>query len=263
MATVRYGARPVVQQVDHEVEATQRPVVTEALTIIYETDPEIIAAVLPPPLEPPAEPLVRVVMSTVAIRGGKPFGSGNFTVKARHEGTDGEYCLFMPMSTEQVVVGGRETFGEPKKIAQVTAVRNGDEITASISRMGFTLFSFQGRAVEKLEAPVSYIDLEFYFKYLRSPDGNGLTDPHLVYCTYDRVASSMDRVDGELTLGESPVDPVADIVVRRIRSITWQERVGRQTAFIKQRVSSDDLMPYVHQKYDDMAAYYAAMSVRA
>ena len=257
MALVRYGARKIVPP-DPEVAGTGRPVVTTALTIIYETDPEIIADVLPPPLEPPVEPLVRVVMSTVAINGNPSFGSGNFTVKARHEGVDGEFCLFMPMSEEHVVVGGRETFGEPKKMAQVSATRAGDEIVGAISRRGFDLFQFRGRVVERLPLPPPNIDLEFYFKYLRSPDGNGLTDPHLVYCEYDRETLSLERVEGELVLGESPLDPVADIVVRKIRSITWMDRIGRQTARIKQRVSSDSLMPYVHQKYDDMAALRAA-----
>src|SRR5215813_13634991 len=167
MPLVRYGAREILPP-DPEVAAPARPVVTTALTIIYETDLEIIADVLPPPLEPPLEPLVRVVMSTVAINGNPSFGSGNFTVKARHEGVDGEYCLFMPMSEEHVVVGGRETFGEPKKIADVTAVRSGDDIIAGVSRRGFELFRFRGRVVERLPLPRPNTDLEFYFKYLRS-----------------------------------------------------------------------------------------------
>jgi len=257
MALVRYGARQIVPP-DPEVVITARPVVTTALTIIYETDPEIIADVLPPPLEPAAEPLVRVVMSTVAINGNPSFGSGNFTVKARHEGVDGEYCLFMPMTEEHVVVGGRETFGEPKKIADVSAVRTGDDVVGRIARKGFDLFEFRGHVVERMPVPPSNVDLEFYFKYLRSPDGNGLTDPHLVYCEYDREILSLERVEGELLLGESPLDPVADIVVRRVRSVTWMDRIGRQTARIKQRVSSDSLMPYVHQKYDDIGALRAA-----
>ena len=36
----------------------------------FETDPEVIAAVLPPPLEPPGEPLARVTIATVDM--GRP-----------------------------------------------------------------------------------------------------------------------------------------------------------------------------------------------
>lgn len=53
---VRYGPRPPAARVDHEIDATKAPIATEAVTVTYLTDPEIVAAVLPKPLEPAAEP---------------------------------------------------------------------------------------------------------------------------------------------------------------------------------------------------------------
>ena len=47
---VRYGPRPPEAQVDHEIDATKAPIATEAVTITYLTDPDIVAAVLPKPL---------------------------------------------------------------------------------------------------------------------------------------------------------------------------------------------------------------------
>ena len=54
------------------------------------------------------------------------FGAGWFGVRARHGSVEGEYALFMPMTTEQATVGGRETFGEPKKIGGVSIDVDGD-----------------------------------------------------------------------------------------------------------------------------------------
>lgn len=252
MPQVRYGAKPPAQQVDHEIEATSSNISTQALTIVYETDPEIIAAILPPPLKPTAEPLVTVTFSQVAMDGRTSFGSGVFNLAAQHEGTTGNYCIFMPMGTEQATIGGRETFGEPKKIAQVTAVRDGEQILAGISRMGVNIADFRGRVVEELTPPAPAVSLEYYFKYFRNPDGSGLTDAQLVYCEYHREITSLFRVEGDFELHEAPLDPVADIVVRKIRSITWCTRKSRQTAHIQSRVDPDSLLPYVHQKYDDM-----------
>ena len=74
---------------------------------------------------------MRVTIATVDIGAGRPpFGAGTFAVQATHEGTIGNYPLVMPMTTEQSVIGGRETFGEPKKLAEVTLDRDGDRSTA-------------------------------------------------------------------------------------------------------------------------------------
>src|ERR1700736_2099455 len=100
MSNVRYGARAETAQRNREVQATSVGAWAQVVTAIYETDPEVVAAVLPPPLTP-GDPLVRVTIATVAIDGRPPFGAGYFGVRARHEGVDGEYPLVMPMTTEQ------------------------------------------------------------------------------------------------------------------------------------------------------------------
>ena len=98
----------------------QAKIWSTAVTVIWETDPDVIKAVLPPPLEP-SEPLARIRFATVDMGTGIPvFGAGWFGVRARHGKVEGEYPLFMPMTTEQATVGGRETYGEPKKIGGVS-----------------------------------------------------------------------------------------------------------------------------------------------
>ncbi|EHB58373.1 Acetoacetate decarboxylase [Mycolicibacterium rhodesiae JS60] len=251
--TVRYGPRPPEARVDHEIDATKAPIATEAVTVTYLTDPDIVAAVLPKPLEPAAEPLVRIQLQRVQIEGRPPFGSAVFSVTARHGDLAGDYPLFMPQSTEQSVTGGRETFGEPKKLADIAVDRDGDDVTASVARLGYPLITVTGRISGPAELPPDQMNTEFYFKFLRAPDGGGITDPHLVYGEYHRHYELLENIDGTLELGESPLDPVADIVVREIKSITWCRRRTVQVGRIAERVPQDWLLPYVHQRYDDVA----------
>lgn len=255
---VRYGPRPPEAQVDHEVDATKASIATEAVTITYLTDPDIVAAVLPKPLEPATEPLVRIQLQRVQIEGMAPFGSAVFSVTARHDERQGDYPLFMPQSTEQSVTGGRETFGEPKKLAHIEVERDGDRITASVDRLGYQLIKVNGQIVGPVELPPDQMNTEFYFKFLRAPDGGGITDPHLVYGEYHRHYELLEDIDGTLELGESPLDPVADIVIRQIRSITWCRRRTIQVGRIAVRVPQEWLLPYVHQRYDDVALLAAA-----
>src|SRR3954463_5319227 len=148
MGQIRYGARSLDQLRNREVEATSVKTWATTLVAIYETDPDVIAAVLPPPLSPIDEPLVRLTIATVDVGRGYPiFGAGTFSVMCEHEGTVGDYALLMPMTTEQSVIGGRETFGEPKKLAEVTLDRTGDDIRAAFTRMGTTFVEVTGRAV--------------------------------------------------------------------------------------------------------------------
>jgi acetoacetate decarboxylase len=254
MARIRYAARSEDERRNRELEATRGEIWSQALTAVYETDPDVVAAVLPPPLEPPARPLVRATITTVDMPGGHRFGAGYFAVRAAHEGLEGEYPLFMPMTTEQATVGGRETFGEPKKIGDVRVTRDGASVHGVMARMGFTVVEITGRVVEKLPTPPERTKTDFYFKFLPAPDGSGFdSDPALVYCHKQERMRLLERVEGEIVLSDSPLDPVADIPVRRVVDLNWSERTTAQTGVIHSYVKSEWLLPFVHQRYDDMS----------
>ena len=252
MAQVRYAAKPVEARRNREIEATKGEIWSQALTAIYETDPDVIASVLPPPLQPPAEPLVRATITTVDMPGGYTFGAGYFAVRAAHEGVEGEYPLLMPMTTEQATVGGRETFGEPKKIGEVWVKRDGDAVQGVMARMGFTLIEITGRVVETLPPPPERTKTDFYFKFLPAPDGNGFdSDPALVYCHKKEKMRVLERVQGDVILKDSPLDPVADIPVRKLTRFEYEEGTTQSNGRVLRSVPGDWLLPYLHQRYDD------------
>jgi acetoacetate decarboxylase len=259
VARVRYGARTPDELENREVKATSVGAWATSLTALYLTDPEVVAAVLPPPLEPTGEPLVRITVARVDLgRGLPPFGAGTFAVQARHEGVVGNYPLVMPMTTEQSVVGGRETFGEPKKLAEVTLDREagdgGDHITGRITRLGTTFVEVGGTVVETLPTPPESDRVDFYFKFLPAPDGKGFDgEPALVYCHRHETSRSVERIEGTITLRESRFDPVADLPVRELVGITVAERTTIQRGEIVTRVPSDWLIPFAHQRYDDLS----------
>ncbi|HWS45021.1 MAG TPA: acetoacetate decarboxylase family protein [Acidimicrobiia bacterium] len=254
--TIRYGARPPEQQRNREVEATSAKIWSTAVTVVWETDIDVIRAVLPPPLEP-SEPRARIRFATVDMGTGIPvFGAGWFGVRARHGNVEGEYALFMPMTTEQATIGGRETYGEPKKIGGVSIRQDGDAVHATFERMGFTLAELHGTLGPAIEiAPRDKVD--FYFKLSPSPDGKGFdTEPALVHCRRHEEARHGRAIDGTLTLGDSPLDPIADIPVGRIVSMEFAQVATIQTGEVVERVPADWLLPYVHQRYDDLSVLW-------
>ncbi|HJM76223.1 MAG TPA: acetoacetate decarboxylase family protein, partial [Dehalococcoidia bacterium] len=108
---------------------------SRGISAVYRTDPEIIAKVLPPPLQPTDEPLVTVSVSHIGASNTlQPFGAAGLVVAAQYEGIAGSYPLTMPMSTDSTVIFGRELYGEPKKLAETVVQRDGDTIVGTVQR---------------------------------------------------------------------------------------------------------------------------------
>lgn len=224
------------------------------LLAIYETEPELVAAVLPRPLEP-TEPHVRVNYAQVDMPDGSPLSAATFAVKCRHGDRQGSYDLLMIMNTEQAVVGGRETYGEPKKLGEASIRRDGDDIVAVMTRRGIDLAEVRGRVVEQLPLEPRSERYAFYFKFLLDPAGGRFdADPELVHVHRTQEDRVRERVEGELILRDSPFDPVADLPVRRLLSITYTESNQTQTGAIERTVPGEWLWPFRHQRYDNLIA---------
>ncbi|MGW8380545.1 acetoacetate decarboxylase family protein [Streptomyces sp. ODS28] len=265
MARVRYGPRGEEEIARARAAGSRLPDIwSTGVVAVWETDPEAAAAVLPPPLKAADQPLVRANISSVQLPG-YPLGAGSFAVAARHGDVAGWYPLVMPMTHERALTGGREVFGEPKKLGEVEVERDADTgaVRARMGRQGVDFVEVRGTVRGPLplppdpdgvpeDGPAGRVD--FYFKFLPAVDGSGLDgDPLLVHCTRREKVRSLEAVDGEVLLRESAYDPVADLPVRRLVEITIGEKTSEQRGRVVERVSAQALLPYVHQRYDDAA----------
>ncbi|MFI5974302.1 acetoacetate decarboxylase family protein [Streptomyces sp. NPDC051452] len=252
MARVRYGARTEEEIAATRTAGARLPEIwSTGVVAVWETDPDAVAAVLPPPLKPAGSPLARVNISIVDLPG-QPLGAGSFAVAAAHGTVEGWYPLVMPMTQERALTGGREVFGEPKKLGEVTVERDGSLLSASMRRHGVAFVEIRGTITAELPLPKPAPRTDFYFKFLPAVDGHGFdADPVLVHCVRHEKVRRLRRVAGEVVLRESPHDPVADLPVLRPREITLGEKTSEQRGRIVERVDPRALLPYIHQRYDD------------
>jgi acetoacetate decarboxylase len=227
-----------------------------SIRLVYETDPAIATALVPKPLEPARNPEVCVTFSHVAIQITPDFtfeiGSAIFGVKAVYEGVEGIYLLTMPMTAEVAVVGGRETFGEPKKIADIPFQRDGAKVSASVSRMGMTYLDFSGTIGETLPAR-EFSEYAYCYKAFPSCEkGKAFDyDPLLVRLEWHQKHDVVARVDGKLSLYDSPLDPVADIPVRKLVRAEYEEGTTQSAGRVLRAVPGDWILPFLHGRYDD------------
>ncbi|MFD8645367.1 acetoacetate decarboxylase family protein [Streptomyces zaomyceticus] len=252
MARVRYGARDEAEITAARAKSAKLPDIwSTGVVAVWETDPDVVAAVLPPPLKPTARPLVRANISRVDLPG-YPLGAGSVAVAAAHGDQEGWYPLVMPMTHERALVGGREVFGEPKKLGEVLVERDGLVVRASLARHGIAFVEVRGAVSGPLPTPGPTEKTDFYFKFLPGVDGTGFdADPVLVHCVRNEKVRKLERITGDVVLRESMYDPVADLPVRRIVEITLGEKTTDQKGRVAERVSAQALLPYIHQRYDD------------
>ena len=252
MQTVRYGARAV--QVNREIEAKKADIWSQAVTAVYETDPEIVAAVLPPPLVPGPEPLVRITITRVEMPGLPVFGAGWIGVQARHEDRlgrvpdlhahdDRAVAHRRPRDQRRAEEAGRGR-RQPRRRRRV-----GPHRPHGLGRLRDR--RPRHRATRQLRAGQDGLLVQA----LALAGGAGVLDqdPLLVYGEKTERTRVHEGIDGELILKEAPLDPVADLVVRRMVDINWTERASTQVGRIIGPVPRAGLEPYIHQRYDDLS----------
>jgi acetoacetate decarboxylase len=252
MARVRYGARTEAEiQAARTASAKLPDIWSTGVVALWESDPDAVAAVLPPPLGPAERPLVRAGISKVDLPG-YPLGAGSVAVAAVHDGQEGWYPLVMPMTHERALIGGREVFGEPKKLGEVLVERDGLVVRASLARHGIAFVEVRGAVEGPLPLPAPTRKTDFYFKFLPAVDGAGFdADPVLVHCVRNEKVRRLEKIAGDVVLRESMYDPVADLPVLRVVDITIGEKTTDQQGRVAERVSAEALLPYIHQRYDD------------
>ena len=92
----------------------------EMLSLVWETTPEAIEKLLPPPLKPAEKPLaLAFVANYPSTNFSVPYKESALFVNASFEGQEGFYCLAMPVTNDMAMAGGREVWGYPKKLANI------------------------------------------------------------------------------------------------------------------------------------------------
>lgn len=221
------------------------------LTVAFETEPAMIRALLPPPLEPAPE---AVGTAWVAEIGNStcvgPYEVAGVGVRARYGDIVGNYCLAMAVSRPEAVTFGRELYGEPRKLAKLRFEQQEEHVWGHAERNEIRYLSMRGRCSEP--SPTGrQTTSSFYFKFLPRPDGTGFDSPPvLVHVTGDSQVKEARRGRGELVFRDSPHDPLIDIPVKQVLDAVYTEGHTYTSGRILCEVDPDAFLPYAFSKTD-------------
>jgi acetoacetate decarboxylase len=224
-----------------------------SIEVVYRTDPDALAAVLPPPLQPPAEPRVHVRITDIDLTFGEYRHKelvAYFAVDAMHDGDPGEYPLLIPIDLEGAIAISRERFGEPKKLAEIELVRDGRHVEGRVTRHGVTFIEIVGDVVESLPVPAPYPARQFWIKFLPAVSGTGFdAGPFLTRLEQVRSPQSIERIDGKLELRDVATAPVVDLPVLEVESMSWVVRSSENTPTLVGQIDGDAFAPFAPIRY--------------
>jgi acetoacetate decarboxylase len=122
--------------------------------------------------------------------------------------------------------------------------------------MGIPYLAASGRLGEAL-GPREMLEHGFCVKALPACEkGRGLDgEPLLVRLEWRHRHERVQRVEeGALELRESPFDPVADLPVRRLVRMEYEEGSAESNGRVLRPLPVEWVLPILHQRYDDPGA---------
>ncbi|NIB40280.1 acetoacetate decarboxylase family protein [Pseudomaricurvus alkylphenolicus] len=189
------------------------------LKVIYKTDADKIAQLLPPGIEVTDEPNVHVTFFNVPTFDLPEYGV-LVTVNASYNGVDGEYALGYGIDQESVVLISQNMNGQPKYLCKTTFYRLGNKVVARCSHQGYTFLEFTGEATAVAEHVPESDNHEWWIKVSRAVSVDAVSGgydfpPHVVDVRTRQGTQHREEVKGQLKLMDSPWDPIARLLPMR------------------------------------------------
>jgi acetoacetate decarboxylase len=235
----------------------------EMLVVMWETKPEIIKRLLPPPLKPTERPLVTAFVAHYPKTNFGPFYyEGALFLRAQFGGIAGNYCLAMPVTGDLAMAGGREEFGYPKKMANIQFKRSAHSVRGRIERHGIQFFEVRAKLTGKtnteefqsivLSETSEEGAVAYNFKHFFAPDKIGFDyKPRLVRERTVFRLNVVEWAEAEVFLSHSEYDPWAEVEIVRVLGAVYT--VGNNTMQRGEVVAEADPIafePYAYLKWD-------------
>ena len=195
---------------------------SEFLIITYRTDPDVLASVIPAPLEM-TDPIVKFEF----IRMPNSTGFGDYTesgqvIPVRFQGQTGGYVHAMFLDDEAPIAGGREMWGFPKKLAApvlhvekdtISGVLRYNNIPIAVATMGY-----KHRPIPSDKVLASLTAPNFLLKIIPHVDGTVRICELVRYYCEDVTVKGAWEGPGAIELFHHALAPVAALPVLEVLS---------------------------------------------
>jgi acetoacetate decarboxylase len=236
----------------------------EMITIFFETTPQTLARLLPPPLKPGALPIGFVFVANYPRTNfGVTYRESALFLRAEFNGEEGSYCLSMPVTNDIALILGREVFGYPKKMADIHLARKETNMEGWTERHKVRFMEVKARLTGKCNDEVAQAiiaqnyqspsdALIYNFKYFPAPEQNGFDyNPRLIKEIIRMNHRVVEFGEATLVLKSSPHDPWGD--VEMVRVLGAVHTVGDNVMLpgsVVAEADAKEFAPYASMKLD-------------
>jgi len=194
---------------------------------MFGTRADVVKKVLPPPLEPGPASMGLAYVAEFHRTNHGPYNEAALFISAQYKGEVGNYCLSMPVTNDMALIGGREVYGFPKKIAETIHVkREGNKVTGVCIRKGIPIITIKVNLTGPAKpGAIRPLGPNYLFK-------NSWGDPRMDRFDYNpHLVKQHNKIDwgkvelgeGELTLAKSKYDPISEIPVEKVLMAGYTE----------------------------------------
>jgi acetoacetate decarboxylase len=240
----------------------------EMLRIFWETKPEIVAKLLPPPLKPANRPIaVAFVANYPRTNFDVVYKESALFLLAIHNGEEGGYCLSMPVTNDIAMAGGREKFGFPKKMADIHFKREGHSVEGWTERRGIRFMDVRAKLTGKWNDTAAQEILmaalkpggdgaskliSYNFKHFPAPEGGAFDyNPRLVRQETVMRPKEMLLGEAEIAFKSSDYDPWAEVeVVKMLGALYTKGDNSMINGTVVAEVGPMEFVPYAFLKWD-------------
>ncbi|MEI8259750.1 MAG: acetoacetate decarboxylase family protein [Deltaproteobacteria bacterium] len=224
------------------------------LGTVFQTRPEIIARLLPAPLEPTDVSNGLVFIAEYPETNlGPGYRESALFLNCQYKGEAGTYCLAMPIDSEEVrCTNGRDIFGFPKKLASIHLEREGATVRGWVERHGIRFFEMKVDLMSEMPS-LPPTGPNFLFKASPRIDLQPGFDGPVFLCKQKTEVQmrSLEVGMSELTFKDSPRDPWSEIEVTDVIMGFYMvsDNTMRPGEIVAQ-VDGDAFLPYYFKMTD-------------
>ena len=238
----------------------------EFLSTYWETKPQIVKRLLPPPLKPAKHPVACAFIAKYPKTNfGISYHEGALFLFAENDGVTGMFCLAMPVDNDMAMIGGREVFGYPKKMSNIQFEKKNKTFKGSVERLGIKYIEIQAELNNKPNAkdflkigmdlglnPAKPGSITYNYKYFPSPKYESFDyNPRLIREEITMQSSELALGEVNIKLNPSEDDPWYEIEIERLLGCLYIKTDSQmQPGEVVAEIDSKQFEPYAFMKID-------------